>query len=127
MKVKSESEVSQSCLTLSNPMDYSLPGPLSMGFSRQEYRSGVPLPSKIPVKGFPTVIRLPGYNLGDMTHMASYQQGNILPTLGHKKQTSSGVQSEGKGTFFSTWPSSGTKLDTFSLIILLNLQLPLFG
>ena len=26
MNVKSESEVSQSCLTLSNPMDYSLPG-----------------------------------------------------------------------------------------------------
>ena len=26
MKVKSESEVTQSCLTISNPMDYSLPG-----------------------------------------------------------------------------------------------------
>ena len=26
MKVKSESEVAQFCLTLSNPMDYSLPG-----------------------------------------------------------------------------------------------------
>ena len=26
MKVKSESEVTQSCLTLSNPMDFSLPG-----------------------------------------------------------------------------------------------------
>ena len=26
MKVKSESEVAQWCLTLSNPMDYSLPG-----------------------------------------------------------------------------------------------------
>ena len=26
MKVKSESEVAQSCLTLSNPMDWSLPG-----------------------------------------------------------------------------------------------------
>ena len=26
MKVKSEREVSQSCLTLSDPMDYSLPG-----------------------------------------------------------------------------------------------------
>ena len=39
MKVKSESEVAQSCLTLSNPMDFSLP------FSRQEYWSGLPLPS----------------------------------------------------------------------------------
>ena len=26
MKVRSESEVAQSCLTLSDPMDYSLPG-----------------------------------------------------------------------------------------------------
>ena len=34
-----------SCLTLCSPMDHSLPGRLSMGFSRQEYLSGVPLPS----------------------------------------------------------------------------------
>ena len=94
MKVKSESEVAQSCPTLSNPMDCRLPGssihgifqarvlewgaiafstsyrvlfnsvqslsrvrllvtpwtadyqaPPSMGFSRQEYWSGLPLPS----------------------------------------------------------------------------------
>ena len=45
MKVKSESEVAWSCLTLSDPMDWSLPAPPSMGFSRQEYWSGVPLPS----------------------------------------------------------------------------------
>ena len=44
MKVKSESEVAQSCLTLSNPMDCNQ-APPSMGFSRQEYWSGVPLPS----------------------------------------------------------------------------------
>ena len=45
MKVKSESEVAQSCLTLSNPMDCSHQAPPSIGFSRQEYWSGVPLPS----------------------------------------------------------------------------------
>ena len=39
MKVKSQSEVAQSRLTLSDLMDYSLPGPPSMGFSRQEYWS----------------------------------------------------------------------------------------
>ena len=51
MKMKSESEVPQSCRTLSDPMDCSLPGS-SMGFSRQEYRvelqeywSELPLPS----------------------------------------------------------------------------------
>ena len=46
MKVKSESEVAQSCPTLSDPMDCSLlQAPSPMGFSRQEYWSGVPLPS----------------------------------------------------------------------------------
>ena len=35
----------QSCLTLFNPMACSLPAPLSMGFSRQEYWSGWPFPS----------------------------------------------------------------------------------
>ena len=44
MKVKSESEVAQSCLTLRNPMNCSQ-APLSMGFYRQEYWSGLPLPS----------------------------------------------------------------------------------
>ena len=43
MKVKSE--IAQSCPNLSDPMDCSLPGSSTMGFSRQEYRSGVPLPS----------------------------------------------------------------------------------
>ena len=52
MRVKSESEVAQLCPTLSDPMDYSPPGssiqaPPPMGFSRQEYWSGVPLPSQI--------------------------------------------------------------------------------
>ena len=104
MKVKSESEVAQSCPTLSDPMDCSLPGssvhgifqarvlewgviayisdqiradqslshvrllaipwtaayqaPLSMGFSRQEYWSGVPLPSpQLP----PMISQIPSF------------------------------------------------------------------
>ena len=47
VKVKSESEVAQSCLTLSDPLECSLPGSPaayqfspSIGFSRQEYWSG---------------------------------------------------------------------------------------
>ena len=48
MKEKSESEVAQSCPTLSDPMDCSLPGSSVHGFSRQEYWSGVPLPSPKP-------------------------------------------------------------------------------
>ena len=45
MKVKSESEVAQSCQTLSNPTDYSPQGSSSMRFSRQEHWSGLPFPS----------------------------------------------------------------------------------
>ena len=44
-KVKSEREAAQSCLTLLDPMTAAYQAPLSMGFSRQEYWSGVPLPS----------------------------------------------------------------------------------
>ena len=40
-----KSEVAQSSLTLCDPMDCSLPGEASMGFSRQEYWSGLPFPS----------------------------------------------------------------------------------
>ena len=35
----------QSCLTDCKPMDRSLPAPLSMEFSRQEYWGGLPFPS----------------------------------------------------------------------------------
>ena len=45
--VESESEVAQSCPTLCDPVDCSLPASLSMGFSRQEYWSGLPFPSPV--------------------------------------------------------------------------------
>ena len=35
----------QSCPTLCDPIDGSPPGPLSLGFSRQEHWSGLPFPS----------------------------------------------------------------------------------
>ena len=35
----------QSCPTLCDPVDNSPPAPLSTGFSRQEYLSGLPFPS----------------------------------------------------------------------------------
>ena len=40
MKVKSESEVAQSCPTLATPWTAAFQAPQSMGFSRQEYWSG---------------------------------------------------------------------------------------
>ena len=45
MKVRSESEFAHSCPTLSDPMDCRLPSSSVHGFSRQEYWSGMPLPS----------------------------------------------------------------------------------
>ena len=49
--MKSESEVAQSCPTLSDPMDcVAHQASLSMGFSRQEYWSGLPFsfPGDLP-------------------------------------------------------------------------------
>ena len=45
MKVKSESEVAQLCRLLATPWTAAYQAPPSMGFDRQEYWSGVPLPS----------------------------------------------------------------------------------
>ena len=45
MKVKSESEVAQCVQLLATPWTVAYQAPPSMGFSRQEYWSGVPLPS----------------------------------------------------------------------------------
>ena len=46
---ESESEVAQSCPTLAAPWAAAYQAPLSMGFSRQECWSGLPLPSPTDV------------------------------------------------------------------------------
>ena len=46
MKVKSESEVAQSCPTSATPWTAAHQAPLSLGFSRQEHWSGLPFPVK---------------------------------------------------------------------------------
>ena len=50
---ESESEVAQSCLTLCDLMDCTCQAPPSMGFSRQDYWSGLPFssPGDIPNPG----------------------------------------------------------------------------
>ena len=45
MKVKSESEVAQCVRPFMTPWTAAYQAPLSMGFSKQEYWSGEPLPS----------------------------------------------------------------------------------
>ena len=47
MQVKTESEVTQSCLTRATPWTAAHQAPPSKGFSRQKYWSGVPLPSPV--------------------------------------------------------------------------------
>ena len=55
MKVKSESEVPQSCPTPSDPMDCSLPGSPIPGILQARILSGVPLPSP-PQRTYCTII-----------------------------------------------------------------------
>ena len=56
MKVKSESEVAQSCPTVATPWTAAYQAPPSMGFSRQEYWSGLPWPSPFGIIEYTKVI-----------------------------------------------------------------------
>ena len=58
MKVKSESEVAQSCLTLHNPMDWSLLGSSVHGIFQARVLEGVPLPSPNEPPGKPQMINI---------------------------------------------------------------------
>ena len=53
MSVMCCTKLLKSCPTLCNPVDHSLGSPLSMGFSRQEYWSGLPRspPEDLPDPG----------------------------------------------------------------------------
>ena len=53
VKVKSESEVAQSCPALRDPWTAAYQAPPSVGFSRQEYWSGLPLPPLYSCLGNP--------------------------------------------------------------------------
>ena len=67
--------VSQSCPTLCDPMDNSLPqAPLSMGFSRQEYWSGLPFPSP---GNLPTQVSNPGLSHCRQTLYHLSHQGSL--------------------------------------------------
>ena len=61
MKVKSESEVAQSCATLCDPWTAAHQAPPSMGFSRQEYWSGLPFlsPGDLPEPGIEAIAGSP--------------------------------------------------------------------
>ena len=67
VKVKSESEVAQSCSTLCDPVAVAHQAPPPMGFSRQEYWSGLPFPSPgdLPDPGIES--RSPALQAGALT------------------------------------------------------------
>ena len=72
-------KVPQSCLTLCDPWTVALQAPLSMGFSRQEYWSGLPCspPGDLPNPGIEP--RSPTLQ-ADSYHLS--HQGNLLPRKG---------------------------------------------
>ena len=73
MKVKSESEVTQSCPTLATPWTAVYQAPPSMRFSRQEYWSGVPLLSWGP--------SIPGSSCVPVGAQAHSQEGpGVIPS-----------------------------------------------
>ena len=78
MKVKSESEAAQSCGFLATPWTAAHQAPQSMGFSRQEYWSGVPLPS--PNLGLRMEIR--GEYLGERLSKCIFLcQISVIPNI----------------------------------------------
>ena len=101
MKVKSESEVAQSYTTLCDPVDCSLQAPLSLGFSRQEYWSRLPLPS--PKMGIE-------YSL--WTKEPGGRQSIGLQTVGHDLETTHNIILLGDRKNSSkqkrkSWPTQG--------------------
>ena len=94
MKVKSESEVAQSCLTLSGPIDESPPGSSVHGISQARvlewgaiafsiYLNGLPAESPYTTDGFPTTREAPYHtdllNKYIMFTAALFGEGNGIP------------------------------------------------
>ena len=80
MKVKSESEVAQLCPTLATPWTAAYRAPPSMGFSRQKYWSGVPLPSPIDHKGFPN-FPVRNYSGTRPLEFEGFEEANVIDVL----------------------------------------------
>ena len=76
----------QLCPTFCDPMDHGPPGPLSIGFSRQEYWSGLPFPSpviKYEVSEESEVKSLSRVRLFATAWTVAYQ---ALPSMGFSRQ-----------------------------------------
>ena len=79
MKVKSESEVAQSCLTLQDPMDCSLPGSSVHGIFQARVLEWVPMPSSgdLPNPGVKPMFHMPlpspYWSIVDLQNFISFQ------------------------------------------------------
>ena len=79
----------QPCPTLCDPMDCSRQAPLSMGFSRQEYWSGLPCPppGDLPDPGIkPVSLRSPALAGGFFTTSATWETLCTLNIIFVEKQ-----------------------------------------
>ena len=76
MKVESESEVAQLCSTLSDPRTAAYQAPASMGFSRQEYWSGLPLPS--PMTNLDSILKSRHITLPTKVHIV---KATVFPVV----------------------------------------------
>jgi len=95
MKVESESEVAQSCLTLSDPMDCSLPGSSIHGIFRAAVLAWVPLPSPLCLTSPPKLHQIvvafqvalveknPLANAGDVRDASSISRLGTYPGEGN--------------------------------------------
>ena len=82
MKVKSEGEVAQSCPTLATPWTAAYQAPPSMGFSRQEYWSGVPLPSPVQLLSRVQLFVTPWTTLSKQFSRQEYWRGQPFASPG---------------------------------------------
>ena len=92
--LRNESEVAQSCLTLCDLWTVAHQAPPSVGFSRQEYRSGLPCPSSrhLPDPGTePVSPETPALKVESL--LLSHQEGLII--LYHKGKNRSGIELSG--------------------------------
>ena len=89
----------QSCPTLCNPTDGSPPGPPSLGFSRQEHWSGLPLPSPMQERkserevaescstlSNPTDCGLPGSSIHGIFQARALEWGSSILKVKKKKK-----------------------------------------
>ena len=110
MKVKSESEVAQLCPTLIDPMNCSLPGSSTMGFSRKQYWSGVkctflPLANPTGISWIFLLLFFPSKNVRDVQRHQNWSLVRAL-SLGAFSSLSSvsRMRAFPRHVVWGTWP-----------------------